>query len=187
MKKTPLLALPALVLLAAGSVARADELIRFKSGYEMMVLSHREDKNGMIIITLPDGGEVGFKKDLLELLEENKPASRTGPPPQYNMARRYNNKRAEMVAPTQPEELPSRFLARGSTAYNGQTVGYNYHDQKFERFSGGPIGEVGANGRVGVDILTRHRNRQNPLEMQSEKGQKSTAPTLTLAGPKEGE
>ena len=185
MKKTPLLALPVLALLAAGSAARADELIRFKSGYEMMALSHREDKNGMIIITLPDGGEVGFKKDLLELLEGDKPASRTGPPPQYNMARRYHNKKAEMVP--QPEELPSRFLAKGSTAYNGQTVGYNYHDQKFERFSGGPLGEVGTNGRIGIDVLTRHRNKQNPLEMQSEKGQKSAAPTLTLAGSKEGE
>ena len=185
MKKIPLLALPVLALLAAGSAARADELIRFKSGYEMMALSHREDKNGMIIITLPDGGEVGFKKDLLELLEGDKPASRTGPPPQYNMARRYHNKKAEMVP--QPEELPSRFLAKGSTAYNGQTVGYNYHDQKFERFSGGPLGEVGTNGRIGIDVLTRHRNKQNPLEMQSEKGQKSAAPTLTLAGSKEGE
>jgi hypothetical protein len=185
MRKTPLLALSALVLLAAGSAARADELIRFKSGYEMMALSHREDKNGMIIITLPDGGEVGFKKEVLDLLEGDKAPSRTGPPPQYNMARRYNNKRAEMIA--QPEELPSRFLAKGSTSYNGQTVGYNYHDQKFERFSGGPIGEVGANGRVGIDVTARRRLKQNPLEMSSGKGQKTTAPTLQLAGQKEGE
>src|SRR5204863_1392851 len=97
-KKIPLLALSALTILAAGSAVRADELIRFKSGYEMMALSHREEKDGMIIITLPDGGEVGFKKDLLDLLEGDKPASRTGPPPQYNMARRYHNKRAEMMA-----------------------------------------------------------------------------------------
>jgi opacity protein-like surface antigen len=185
MKKTPFLALSALVLLAASAAARADELIRFKSGYEMMAISHREEKDGMIIITLPDGGEVGFKKDLLELLEGDKESARTGPPPQYNMARRYNNKRAELMA--KPEELPSRFLAKGSTAYNGQTVGNNYHDQKFERFSGGPIGEVGANGRIGIDVTARHRTKQNPLEMSTGQGQKTAAPTLQLAGPKEGE
>jgi hypothetical protein len=185
MKKIPLLALSALVLLAAGSAARADELIRFKSGYEMMALSHREDKNGMIIITLPDGGEVGFKRELLDLLEGDKAPARTGPPPQYNMARRYNNRRAEMLA--KPDELPSRFLAKGSTAYNGQTVGYNYHDQKFERFSGGPIGEVRANGRIGIDAVARPRNKGNPLEMSTGTGQKSAAPTLQIAGPKEGE
>jgi len=185
MKKTPLLALSALTLLATGSAVRADELIRFKSGYEMMALSHREEKGGMIIITLPDGGEVGFKKDLLDLLEGDKPASRTGPPPQYNMARRYHNKRAEMMA--KPEELPARFLAKGSTAYNGQTVGYNYHDQKFERFSGGPIGDVASGGRVGIDVLARQRVKGNPLEMSNAKGQKAAAPTLQLAGPKESE
>lgn len=185
MKKTPLLALSALLIAAAGSAARADELIRFKSGYEMMALSHREGKDGMIIITLPDGGEVGFKRELLDLLEGDKPAYRTGPPPQYNMARRYHNKRAEMMA--KPEELPSRFLAKGSTSYNGQTVGYNYHDQKFERFSGGPIGEVSANGRIGIDVISRQRMKRNPLEMSQGKGQKTTAPTLQLAGPKEGE
>jgi len=185
MKKTPILALSALLVAAAGSAVHADELIRFKSGYEMMALSHREDKDGMIIITLPDGGEVGFKKDLLDLLEGDKASARTGPPPQYNMARRYHNKRAEMVA--KPEELPSRFLARGSTAYNGQTVGYNYHDQKFERFSGGPIGEVSANGRIGIDLIARQRLKRNPLEMTQGKSQKTTAPTLSLAGTKEGE
>ena len=183
MKKTPLLALSALAILAAGTAARADELIRFKSGYEMMALSHREDKNGMIIITLPDGGEVGFKKELIYLLEEDKPSYRTGPPPQYNMARRYNNKRAEMMA--KPEELPSRFLAKGSTAYNGQTVGYNYHDQKYERFSGGPIGEVSASGRIGIDIIARHRSKRNPPEMSKGKGQKTSAPTLQLSSPKD--
>jgi len=185
MKKTPILALSALLIAAAGSAARADELIRFKSGYEMMALSHREDKDGMIIVTLPDGGEVGFKKDLLDLLEGDKPSYRTGPPPQYNMARRYNNKRAEMTVV--PEELPSRFLAKGSTAYNGQTVGYNYHDQKFERFSGGPIGEVSSNGRIGIDVIARQRLKRNPLEMSQGKGQKTTAPTLSISGAKEGE
>src|SRR5262245_13355865 len=184
MKKTPLLALAALALLAAPSVARADELIRFKSGYEMMALSHREEK-GMIFIKLPDGGEVGFKKELIDLLEGDKPASRTGPPPQYNMAKRFNNDK--FVAPKQEEELPSRFLAKGATSYNGQTVGYNYSGQKFERFSGGPIGEVNANGRIGVDVMTRRLVKQNPGEMATAKGQKAAAPTIQVIGPGDAE
>ena len=39
------------------SPARGDELLRFKSGYEMMVVSHREE-GGMIVVTLEGGGEV---------------------------------------------------------------------------------------------------------------------------------
>src|SRR5438128_2185546 len=113
MKKIPLLALSTLLLLALPSAVRADELIRFKSGYEIMVVSHREEK-GMIIVVLPEGGEVGFRKELIDLLEGGKESARTGPSPLWNrVPRRFNDKR--FVAP-KPDELPSRFLAKGSTA-----------------------------------------------------------------------
>ena len=62
-----------------------------------------------------------------------------------------------------------------------------YHDQKFERFSGGPIGEVNSNGRIGVDVRNRQAVKQNPLEMASQKGQKAASPTLQVDISNKGE
>ena len=49
------LAGPVAFLLLLARPACADELLRFKSGYEMMVLSHREEGK-MVVVTLDGGG-----------------------------------------------------------------------------------------------------------------------------------
>ena len=151
MKKTPLLALSALFLLATPGRARADELIRFKSGYEMMVVSHREE-NGMVIVSLDGGGEVGFPKSLVETLETGKQSTRTTDSPLFNKVPSRVNVQ-KFLAPRK-QEMPSRFLARGVASSEGVTVGYSKAGDKPQRFSGGPIGDV-TNGKIGTDVHDR--------------------------------
>lgn len=148
------LAIPALLtLLTVPSFA--DELLKFKSGYEMMVVSHREEGR-MIIVTLEGGGEVGFPKEVLELLEGGKATQRTGDSPLFNkVPSRVTVGR--FIA--KPQALPSRFLAKGVTSTEGAMVGYSKGGDPQQRFSGGPIGDISANGRVGIDIRDRGRNR----------------------------
>ena len=180
------LAIPVVLLLAATTSlpALADELIRFKSGYEMMVVSHREER-GMIIVTLDGGGEVGFAKEVLDLLEGGKATTRTGPSPLYNKV--WSRVRVGKFLAPVPDQ-PSRFLAKGSTNANGVTIGYSKGGQGMQRFSGGPIGEVNPGGKIGTDIRTRGRIRNHNTGEDLEKG-KERARTVeaALPGSREGE
>jgi hypothetical protein len=130
------LAGPLFFLLVSAPPTRADELLRFKSGYEMMVLSHR-DVGDMIYVSLEGGGEVGFKKDLLELLEEGKESQRVTPFQGYNRlpsrAAAANDK--FRVAPSAE---PSNTLAHGHSLPNGVRVGYSMHGEGLTRFGPPP-------------------------------------------------
>ena len=147
-RKTLVVTALGLFLASFAAPVLADELLRFKSGYEMMVVSHREEGD-MIIVTLDGGGTVGFPKDSLILLETGKPTQRTGPSPLYNKIPSRVNAR-QFRAPL--DEMPSRFLARGASHSGGVTVGYSKHGKGQERFSGGPLESANANGKIGVDI-----------------------------------
>ena len=160
--------LPALLVLLslAGSPVLADELLRFKSGYEMMVVSHRE-QGTMVIVTLDGGGEVGFPKDSLVLLEGGKATTRTGPSPLFNkVPSRVSNK--QFMTPI-AQLMPSRFLAKGAASPNGTTVGYSKGGKGQQRFSGGPLEMVNPNGKIGVDIrqISRMRNYNNATPADS--------------------
>jgi len=148
------------LLLAAGSVlfaglygappTRADELIRFKSGYEMMVLSHREEK-GMIIVTLDGGGEVGFPKNVLDLLEEGKPTSRTGPTPHNRVLSRVPSMEFFQA---RYANTGQRALKSGTVSGNMVRVGYSMSGDGQLRFGQGPQGEMNGN-MIGTDIRLR--------------------------------
>ncbi len=122
--KARILPIPAFVfvLALAGAAAHADELIRFKSGYEMMVVSHREEK-GMVMVTLEGGGEVGFPKDLIENLEGGKESARTTPSPLWNKV--PSRVHVQKFLAPRKAEMPSRFLARGVSNAEGVTIGYS--------------------------------------------------------------
>ena len=189
--RTKVSAIPALfvLVLAAGLPSLADELLRFKSGYEMMVVSHREE-NGMIMVTLDGGGEVGFPRDALDFLETGRPSERTGPSPLFNKVPSRIHTR-QFQAPVRSEsELPSRFLARGVMSAAGATVGYSKGGKEMQRFSGGPLETVNANCRIGSDIRTRGkiRNHEFPGDEEVEPG-KEKARTLQAIVPssKEGD
>jgi hypothetical protein len=171
------------LLLAAGSVlfaglygvipVRADELLRFKSGYEMMVLSHREEK-GMIIVTLDGGGEVGFPKNVLELLEEGKPTSRTGPTPHNRVLSRV----------PQMDFFQSRYVSTGQRALKGSAVsgnmvrvGYSMSGDGQLRFGQGPQGEMYGN-KIGTDIRQRGHGPAAPeSQTPAPRGAKVGTPT----------
>jgi hypothetical protein len=147
-RKTLVLTALALFLASFAAPALADELLRFKSGYEMMVVSHHEEGD-MIIVTLDGGGTVGFPKESLSLLESGKPSTRTGPSPLYNKVPSRVNMR-QFKAPL--DELPSRFLARGASNSSGVTVGYSKHGKGMQRFNGGPLEGANASGKIGIDV-----------------------------------
>jgi len=142
-----------LFALAAAPTCFADELIRFKSGYEMMVVSHREER-GMVIVQLDGGGEVGFPKDLIENLEGGKATTRTGGSPLWNKVPSRVHVQKFVARESQ---YPSRFLAKGVATSEGATVGYSRPGEPARRFSGGPVGPVAANGRIGFDVRDRNR------------------------------
>jgi len=148
MKRTPIAPALFALLVVSSAPVLADELLRFKSGYEMMVISHREEGN-LVIVTLDGGGEVGFPKDSLLMLEEGKPTTRTGPSPLLNKVPSRVSTR-QFKAPI--GEMPSRYLARGVTSSGGTTVGYSRHGKGQQRFSGGPLEAANANGKIGVDV-----------------------------------
>lgn len=127
------------VVFIGGAGVLGDELIRFKSGYEMMVVSHREER-GMIIVTLDGGGEIGFPKEALESLEGGRPTQRVGPSPGYN---RLPPRAGNMERFKIPEDYHDRspVLAHGAALRSGVRVGYSMHGEKMERFSEGPTGE----------------------------------------------
>jgi hypothetical protein len=176
--------------LALAPASFCDELIRFKTGYEMMVASHREEK-GLIIVTLQGGGEVGFQKDLIETLEGGKTGNNLSYSPLFGKVPSRVHVGAFIGKPKAPE--PSRFLAQGTThKVEGATVGYSYAGQEADRFSGGPLGPVNGSGKIGVDIRSRgvvtHRGGDEDQSTEYKK-QKSQARTLSaiLPGEQDGD
>ena len=172
------------LLLAAGSVlfagfysappSRADELIRFKSGYEMMVLSHREEK-GMIIVTLDGGGEVGFPKNVLELLEEGKPTSRPGPTPHNRVLSRVPS--MDFFQRRYANTGQQRVLNSGTVSGNMVRVGYSMNGDGQLRFGQGAQGEMNGN-KIGTDIRLRgHMPVAPDGQTPAPRGVKSGTPT----------
>jgi len=131
--------------------AAADELLRFRSGYEMMVVSHREER-GMIIATLDGGGEIGFPKEALVLLEGDKPTQRTGPTPGYN--RIPPRARASLPVVNRSHDFAGdpHELQTSSTGA-AIRVGYSMNGEGQVRFGPGQQG----GGKVGVDIRSSFR------------------------------
>ena len=184
--------IPALVaglgLLDGLPVALADELIRFKTGYEMMVVSHREEK-GLMILTLQGGGEVGIQKDLIETLEEGKVGINLSPSPLFNKVPSRVHVGA-FIGKKGSE--PSRFLAKGTThKVEGATVGYSYAGQTMDRFSGGPLGPSTAGGKIGVDVRSRgailhHEDSEQSSEYKKQKAKAKTVNAI-LPGSEDGD
>lgn len=169
-----------LVLLAPA--ARADELLRFKSGYEMMAVSHREER-GMIIVTLDGGGEVGFPKDALEFVETGKPTQRVGPTPHAN--RIPPRARPSDVFRVHRGDLPSRSLMLSS---NGEAtrVGYSMNREGQTRFASGPTGDLNG-AKIGTDFRLRAKAPGTAMDVppgqpqgkQKQAGPKEFLPTTT--------
>lgn len=151
-RRFPVLAGLTAPLILLVPAARADELLRFKSGYEMMVVSHREER-GMIIVTLDGGGEVGFPKDALELVETGKPTQRVGPTPHAN--RIPPRARATDILRVHRQDLPSRLLLNSS---HGESirVGYSMNREGQMRFGSGPTGEFNG-AKIGTDFRLRSK------------------------------
>lgn len=177
-RNLPLSAL-SLTILLYGSAALADELIRFKSGYEMMASSHRE-QGAMVYLSLAGGGEIGFSKDLIESIEGDKINADRGNSPLLNKVHSRVNVQ-KFLAPKK-DELPSRFLARGMSSVEGVHVGYSFAGEKPQRFSGGPSGSVSAAGKIGIDFRDRG-NGQNATQTPEEREharKKSQTKTLEI-------
>jgi hypothetical protein len=155
-------------LLVSSVLVHAAQVVRFKSGFELVALNVRYEGE-MVILTLEGGSEVGFPRWALQDLERSK----TGPMPQKDTYGRNRvspeSRIGKNFAPISSSEQKKIDAARGkvlaSSSMNEKnsgksvSVGYSLGGPQ-RRFSAGPTGPVHSSGKVGTslkDALSRRR------------------------------